>query len=324
MSVPISEYDVVFISYDEPNADENWAHLQSICPWAKRSHGVFGSDACHKAAAKLSETERFIGIDADNKVREDFFELELDIEKFHEADVLSWSGKNIINGLVYGNGGIKLWPVKVVEQMRTHEEVDSGAGAVDFCWDIHYHQLNNIYSDVYNNRTPYQAYRAGFREGVKLALHNGEPMDWRQVAEKNNYKNHRRLLIWMSVGSDVENGMWAIYGARLGCYMTNLKRNEFDFTLVRDFEWHNKYWHEEVAPKFYGTDEHCVISDFSWNTKKLYNEVEKLGRILKQDMGLEISTLNEEASKFYKASYFNPIRLAPLVREADVDQLIVG
>ena len=49
MSVPISEYDVVFISYDEPNADENWAHLQSICPWAKRSHGVFGSDACHKA-----------------------------------------------------------------------------------------------------------------------------------------------------------------------------------------------------------------------------------------------------------------------------------
>ena len=41
MTVPISEYDVVFISYDEPNADENWAHLQSICPWAKRSHGVF-------------------------------------------------------------------------------------------------------------------------------------------------------------------------------------------------------------------------------------------------------------------------------------------
>ncbi len=112
MSVPISEYDVVFISYDEPNADENWAHLQSICPWAKRSHGVFGSDACHKAAAKLAETERFIGIDADNKVREDFFELELEIEAFDKSDVLSWSGKNIINGLVYGNGGIKLWPSK--------------------------------------------------------------------------------------------------------------------------------------------------------------------------------------------------------------------
>ena len=87
MTVPISEYDVVFISYDEPNADENWAHLQSICPWAKRSHGVFGSDACHKAAAKLSETERFIGIDADNKVREDFFELEdVDINNLNLAD----------------------------------------------------------------------------------------------------------------------------------------------------------------------------------------------------------------------------------------------
>jgi hypothetical protein len=324
MSVPISDYDVIFISYDEPNADENWAHLQSMCPWAKRSHGVFGSDACHKAAAKLSETERFIGIDADNKVRPDFFELELNIEKFDKSDVLSWSGKNIINGLVYGNGGIKLWPVNVVEQMRTHEEADNGPGAVDFCWDIHYHQLNNIYSDVYNNETPYQAYRAGFREGVKLALHDGQPMDWRQVAERNNYKNHRRLLIWMSVGADVKNGLWAMYGARLGCYMTNMRKDEFDFTLVRDFEWHNKYWHQTIAPKFEGTDERCPVSDYSWSNTKLLNEVVKLGRILKQDMGLEIANLDEQGSRFYKASYFNPIRLAPLVKETDVDQLIIG
>lgn len=322
MKTPISEFDVVFISYDEPNADENWMDLQQKCPWAKRSHGVLGSDACHKAAAALAETERFITIDADNKVRDDFFELELDLNKFDRSDVLSWSGKNIINGLVYGNGGVKLWPKKVVEQMRTHEAVDSGAGAVDFCWDIHYHQLNNIYSDVYNNSTPYQAYRAGFREGVKLTLHNGRPMDWRQLAEKNHYKNHRRLLVWMSVGMDTLNGLWAMYGARLGCYMTNLSK-DWNYTLVRDFEWHNNFWSNEIMPKFAGSKETCTRSGYAWDSSKLQEEIKNLGRLLRQDLDLDIAELDEQGSRFFKASYFNPHRLAPTVKESDVEQFIL-
>lgn len=321
MKTPISEFDVVFISYDEPNADENYADLLEKCPWAKRSHGVYGSDACHKAAAALAETDRFISIDADNKVRPDFFELELDLTKFDDSDVLSWSGKNIINGLVYGNGGIKLWPKKVVEQMRTHETIDNGKGAVDFCWDVHYHQLNNIYSDVYNNATPYQAYRAGFREGVKLALHDGKPMDWRSIAEANHYKNHRRLLVWMSVGADVNNGLWAMYGARLGCYMTNLAK-DWDYTLVRDFEWHNNHWTNTVMPQFAGSEETCPVSKFSYSKTKLQAETQRLGRILQQDLRLDIADLDEAGSRFFKASYFNPNRLGPLVKESDVEQFI--
>lgn len=322
MKTPITEFDVIFISYDEPNADENYANLVDKCPWAKRSHGVYGSDAAHKAAAKLSETERFVGIDADNLVRDDFFDIEIDFTKFGHDDVLSWSGKNVINGLVYGNGGIKLWPKKVVEQMRTHETVDKGKGAVDFCWDIHYQQLNNIYSDVYNNATPYQAYRAGFREGVKLALHDGKPMDWRQIANHNNYKNHRRLLIWMSVGADTLNGLWAMYGARLGCVMTNLKK-DWDYTLVRDFEWHNRFWEKDIVPQFAG-DEMCLKSKFKWSREKLVNEINRLGVLLQQELRLDIATLDEQGSKFFKSSYFNPNRLGPLVKESDVEQFIIG
>ena len=51
--VSINEFDIVFISYDEPNADENYNNLIEKAPWAKRSHGVFGSDAAHKAAADI-------------------------------------------------------------------------------------------------------------------------------------------------------------------------------------------------------------------------------------------------------------------------------
>jgi nicotinamide riboside kinase len=64
----ILEHDVVFLSYDEPNAEKNYADLLTKCPWAKRVHGVEGSDSAHKACAELAQTERVIIIDADNIV----------------------------------------------------------------------------------------------------------------------------------------------------------------------------------------------------------------------------------------------------------------
>ena len=39
------------IPHDEPNAEKNYADLLKKVPWAKRVHGVKGSDAAHKAAA---------------------------------------------------------------------------------------------------------------------------------------------------------------------------------------------------------------------------------------------------------------------------------
>jgi hypothetical protein len=51
-------------------------------------------------------------------------------------------------------------------------------------------------------------------------------------------------------------------------------------------------------------------------------ETQKLGRVLKQDLRLEIADLDEAGSRFFKASYFNPHRLGPTVRESDVEQFI--
>ena len=98
-NVSVNEFDIVFISFDEPNADENYADLLDKAPWAKRSHGVFGSDAAHKAAADLAETDRFITIDADNIVDGNFFGVEVDMDIVGDLDVISWAGKNEVNGL---------------------------------------------------------------------------------------------------------------------------------------------------------------------------------------------------------------------------------
>ena len=42
MILKISDIDFVFLSFDEPNADKNFADLKKKVPWAKRVDGVKG------------------------------------------------------------------------------------------------------------------------------------------------------------------------------------------------------------------------------------------------------------------------------------------
>jgi len=79
--IRVAEQDIIFLSYDEPNAEKNYADLCQKIPWAKRVHGVKGSDAAHKACADLSDTEYFITVDGDNQVKPEFLNVEIDVEK---------------------------------------------------------------------------------------------------------------------------------------------------------------------------------------------------------------------------------------------------
>ena len=108
----VIDYDIVYLSYDEPNAEQNYADLCKKVPWAKRVHGVDGSDAAHKAAAKQSDSDRFITVDGDNRIRPDFLSQSINFDDNTDLTdkVISWTAKNNINGLCYGNGGIKCWP----------------------------------------------------------------------------------------------------------------------------------------------------------------------------------------------------------------------
>lgn len=302
----ILDYDIIYLSYDEPNAEKNYADLCRKIPWAKRVHGVKGSDSAHKACAELSETDRFITVDGDNIIKTEFLGKEFDLDNHEDAHwnreaefencVVSWSAKNHINGLMYGNGGVKCWPKKKVLEMRTHENADPNNphAQVDFCWDIEYIQINQCYSEIMNNGSPHQAWRAGFREGVKMALDRGIKPSLEQF-HLNHWKNLHRLWIWLMVGADVENGLWAVYGAREGLYKTMC--TDWDFVNVRDFDWLNGYWDAEVASR---------ISD-----DNLITETEKLGKTLIGEMNIPIATkpLDAEQSKFFKNIYQNPSRI---------------
>ena len=308
--IDVTEIDTFYISFDEPNMEENWANLKQVCPWAKRVHGVLGSDAAHKECARQSETDRFISIDGDNIVKPEFFDTVID---FAESDVdldnsvISWCGINSINGLIYGNGGIKNWPVQYVLDMKTHEIAEDEGSKVDFCWDLNYIQFNEAFSYVINNSTPYQAYRAGFREGVKMSLDRGHKVEADKFETSLHNKNFQRLLVWSNIGRDVENGLWAMYGTRLGCYLTNLDPN-FDFVNVADFKWHTEYWTNEIMPKFAGGNEYCVKSKYSWDKDKLLTASTELGNSLRKKLNIPVAEIDESGSSFFKKVYYNPPR----------------
>lgn len=318
----ITSFDIVFISYDEPNADKNYANLLEKAPWAKRVHGVKGFDAAHKEAARVAETDRFITVDADNVVRDEFFSIEMDMDKIGRHDVISWAGKNVVNGLVYGNGGIKMWPKHVVEQMKTHEAAEDPKAQVDFCWDIYYFQMNNIYCDVYNNASAYQAFRAGFREGIKLLLEGGQTVDPRVLKQRVHDRNYKRMLVWASVGADVENGLWAMFGTRLGAYMSNIAKDEFDFTVVRDYDWIDGFWEASIKPQFEGDTGKCNATGWTYDVDKLKKKIFTFGEALRTNLGLEVAELDVNGSKMFKESWINPPRLGALVKESEVDNSI--
>jgi hypothetical protein len=324
--IDVTSLDIFYISYDEPNAEENWADLLNKVPWAKRIHGVKGFDAAHKEAARQSETDRFITVDADNIVMDDFFEQILDVpDTDHNGNdisqsIFSWNAKNLLNGLVYGNGGLKCWPKQYALEMNTHEAADDDEG-MEFCWKLNYIQLNDTYSEVHQTASPFQAFRAGFREGVKMSLDQGKRVQPDDFIRKIWYGNYNRLQVWCNIGSDVPNGLWAIYGARLGCDMTVL--SDWEPNLIADYDWFKKFFYETILPRFPGDDQRCAYTKVTWNKDMLQIAIQDLSVKLNDNINeMMMFDPDPQICKFFKKTYVNPRRWGVMIREKQVQEML--
>ena len=282
------ELDIVFLSYDEPNADQHYADLCNKVPWAKRVHGVKGSDAAHKAAAELSETDWVITVDADNIVDNRFFNLGFDPDN-KDIQVYSWLARNRINGLLYGNGGLKIWRKDFILNMKSHEASDNDRAQVDFCWEDGYKQFAECYSETVITGSPFQAWRAGFREGVKMTLLDGVRIPADEIKERIWWHNLHRLKVWSTVGAHEENGLYAVYGARLGQWMTNC--TQWNYVDVRDFEILKNIYNENV------------------NHDNLEHDIQDLGERIKRGMGFDYPYLDAGQSKYTLDLYEETIKL---------------
>jgi len=285
--IDIADLDVIYLSYDEPKKEEFWIKIQNMVPWARRVDGVKGSDAAHKAAADASETDRFVLIDGDNIPDSEFFNLQLNLDDSNRTKVFRWRARNTINGLQYGNGGLSCWTKDFVYNMRTHEASDGDAkNDVEFCFYADYWPMADCYSTTYPNQSPFQAWRAGFREGVKMCLDRGAKPSLEEFEKRVHSRNYDNLCIWQTVGADVENGFWAIYGARLGTYMTMLR--DWDYKLVQDFD------HLAFLWESFSKDDPTACTN--------------VGDTLRTRLGLPIVDMDPDESKFFKHHYKSNFR----------------
>ena len=244
--------------------------------------------------------------------QENFFNIQLDFtdkeETFKKAQ-FRWKAINAINGLRYGNGGMSSWTKTYVREMQTHENQTEGdiTRIADFCLDSKdnlYWAMHDCYSTTYPNQTPFQAWRAGFREGVKMCLDKGAVPSVDVFKETVAMRNMNNLTIWHNIGLDAENGEWAIMGARMGTYMTMLT----DWNHI-EVQWFDNY----LA---------------MWENVK--NEdplqlIKKYGDDLSAKLGLPMCMHTAEQSKFFKRHYKADARnLGPLVTEMEVIRRIEG
>ena len=298
--IDIADLDCIYLSYDEPEKEEYWVRIKNMVPWARRVDGVLGSDAAHKAAAQASETERFILIDGDNIPDPAFFNQTLNFPTpEYEQAVFRWRARNHVNGLMYGNGGLSSWTRTHVMNMRTHENTDGrDETVVEFCFDPLYWAMHDCYSTTYPNQSPFHAWRAGFREGVKMCLNQGSKPTIQDFKQRVHQRNLDNLTIWHNVGADVENGMWCIAGSRMGTYMTML--TNADHIMVQDFERLRELWD--------------TVKDS--DSRLLANRVaEELGTTL----DLPLAMLEAEQSRFFKHHYkSNWQNRGIMTREIDV------
>jgi hypothetical protein len=130
-----------------------------------------------------------------------------------------------------------------------------------------------------NYPTDYEAWLTGFQYGVKACLNNDTRYTIDEFHDKLLNYELDDLTLWMNVGRDTNNGIWAITGVRMGIYMVML--TEWDYSTL---------------------DNEMVLSDI-WNTIKHDNPEMVCGRVnddLVEVLGLPIVMLDSEASKFFK------------------------
>jgi hypothetical protein len=128
-----------------------------------------------------------------------------------------------------------------------------------------------------------------------MALDRGAKISAEDFERRVHNRNYDHLCIWQSVGADVENGFWAIYGARLGTFMIMIEG--WNHKEVQDFDVLAKLWE-------------------SFKNDQDADACNRVGDILKNKLGLPIVNMDPDESKFFKHHYKSQFQnKGPMVRE---------
>ena len=217
------QLDVVFISYNEPNAEDNWQRVLEKAPKAFRVNGVKGIVNAHKCAAELSTTDMFYVVDGDAWLEDDWdFAFQPDL--FNRDCVHVWRSRNPINDLEYGYGGVKLIPKDSM--------LNADPANTDMTTSISnkFKVMDKVSNTTAFNTSEFNTWRSAFRECAKLSSNILK----RQLSRESE----KRLNVWCTAKIDVPFGTWAMKGAMAGRAFGRENAGNYDkLSLINDFEW---------------------------------------------------------------------------------------
>lgn len=221
-------YDIFFLSYDEPNAEEHWELLRKRFPAARRVHGTSGLWHAHAHCAKLSSEEMFYVVDGDNIVCDDF-DFSFRVPKGEPWAVRVWRCRNAVNDLVYGYGAIKLYP-RAAFQKENSLAVDVATST-----QLPYKKMPELASVTEFNGSEFHAWRGAFRECAKLA--------GRAIVGRDE-EAELRLQVWCSRGIGRPFGASCLLGARAGrAFGQENQGNQVALAQINDFNWLRDFYH---------------------------------------------------------------------------------
>lgn len=219
------KFDIFFVSYREPNADENWQQLLRRFPTAIRIDGIKGIDNAHRACAERSTTDMFWTVDADTVVDDDW-QFSYFPSMYDRNFIHLWYTRNPVNGLEYGYGAVKLWPKKkVLDYQGSWLDYTTSAGQIKV--------IDETVATTMFNSSPVEAWKSAFRECVKL-MNN-------LYLHPDDHESQARLEGWTTKASDTPFANWCITGAKdAESWYTS---NSGDIALINDFSWLNQLFH---------------------------------------------------------------------------------
>jgi len=216
-------FDIIFISYNEPDADDNFNSLKERFPLAKRVHGIKGIHQAHIVAAKKSFTRMFWAVDADavilNSFNFDYKVAGADLDVVHV-----WRSINPINNLSYGYGGVKLLPKQLTINMDT--------STTDMTMNISskFKAMPEASNITAFNTDAYSTWRSAFRECCKLSVINNE-------------ESLARLSVWCDLNNNAPYGFYAHLGALAGRnYGEKNASDKEALNKINNFTWLEDLW----------------------------------------------------------------------------------
>ena len=215
-------YDVVFISYNEINAEKNYEALLAKVPAVKRVHGVTGIHQAHVEAAKQCSTDMFWAVDGDAEVVNGF-DFDFQVPKWEHDCVHVWRSQNPINDLEYGYGGVKLLPRKMTQQVDVTSADMTTSISHKFKAEPRVSNITRFDTDAFST------WRSAFRECTKLASN--------VIRGQVDEETRERLDTWCNTGEDKALGIYAINGARAGREYGTVHKSSDELGKINDYDW---------------------------------------------------------------------------------------